>query len=150
MTIKVTKSLSLSDYIAANWLYQRKYWLPYGLLKIYAIGVPVFFVVMLIATAIDESIDRSIVWDLFLCSLIFGLIMVVVLPLICAIKMLLFAKRHFREMSLDAPTSYQFDDQGLRGANDEGTFNLQWNRLYDFVQARRELLIRRTRRIIID
>lgn len=147
MTTRLTRSLSLGDYIAANWLYQRKYWRSYGLLKVFSFGAGAFFLVMLILTVLDQPLDGPAIYALFPGSLLVGLIMAVVIPLISAVTMLLTAKRQFQEMSLDRPATYEFDDQGFRAATNEGTADLRWSRLYDFVQDRRVLLIRRTRRI---
>jgi len=102
---------------------------------------------ILVLTALDEPLDWPITWNLIRSSFLFGLVMVVVIPLVSAVSMLLVARRHFREMSLELPATYKFDDQGFCAANDQGTANLAWDRLYDFVQDRRVLLLRRTRRI---
>jgi hypothetical protein len=147
MTQQFTRTLALRDYIAANWLYQRKYWLWSGLVKVYGLAVGLFVLMMLVFSALDEPLTLPIVLYHLENGLILGLVMVVAIIILSAVKMLLTAKRYFREMSLERPMTYEFDDQGFRAANDEGTANLAWDRLYDFVQDRSVLLLRRTRRL---
>ena len=53
MTTNLTATLSFGDYLAANVLYQRRYWLWSGLLKLVGGVGLVFFLLMLALTALD-------------------------------------------------------------------------------------------------
>jgi hypothetical protein len=128
-------------------LYQKRYWLAGGLLKTFGFGATAFFMVMLIITAIDQSLTSSLVLDNLVTSVCFGLAMIVVIPLASFISMRFAAPRTFEQVSLGLPVTYEMDETGLSAANAKSTTNLVWGDLTDFVQDRRLLLLRRTRRI---
>jgi hypothetical protein len=148
MSARFSAALSLDDFIAANVLYLRRYWIWSGLLKVFLFATPSYFLLMLAFMALTEPNfgPWAIEW-LLQTSLWFGLGMVVLLPLVTLVAMRLHVKRQFNQLSLGVPVEYEVDATGFRAANEQGTSTLTWNRLYDFVQNRRLLLLRRTRRI---
>ena len=148
MSARFSITLTLDDFVAANVLCQRRYWLWSGLLKAFAWSATSYFLLMLGVTAVTEPTFGQFVveWVLQL-SLWLGLFMAVFLPVVSWVAMRFSVKRQFEQLSLHLPVEYGIDAKGFRAANAEGTSTLTWDRLYDFVQDRRLLLLRRTRRI---
>ena len=144
MTTNLTATLSFGDYLAANVLYQRRYWLWSGLLKLVGGVGLVFFLLMLALTALDGPLTWSLVVAQLVAALLFGLGMAVIIPIISLIKMRLKAPKIFEQMSLALPITYEIDNDGVRAANEQGTATLTWDRFSDFVQDRRLILLRRT------
>jgi hypothetical protein len=147
VTVRVSVAITLDDYIAANVLYQRRYWIFSGLLKAYGLGAVAFFLLMLVFTAIDEQLTWQSVLAGLLASLGFGFLMPVLIPVVSLVKMRLSVKRQFEQLSLGLPIEYEIDSNGLRAANEQGTATLTWDLFHDFVQDRRLLLLRRARRM---
>jgi hypothetical protein len=141
-------TLTLDEFVAANGLCLRRYWLWSGLLKLFAWSAASYFLLMLGVTAFTEpTFGRFVVEWVLQLSLGLGLFMVVFMPLVTWVAMRLSVKRQFEQLSLDLPVEYEIDTEGFRVANTEGAMRLTWDRLYDFVQDGRLLLLRRTRRI---
>ena len=147
MSARFSITLTLDDFIAANMLYLRRYWVWSGLLKFYAFGALAFFLLMLVFTALEQALSWQFVSGLLLASLGFGMGMLVLMPIVSWVAMRLAVKRQFEQLSLDLQAEYEIDTNGFGAANAEGTSTLRWDRLYDFIQDRRLLLLRRTRRI---
>ena len=139
--------MSLDDFFAANWLYQRRYWMWSGLLKVFGFVTLTYFLLMLAITSFYDQISWQLVIFWLLASVLFGLGMAVFLPVISWVAMRLSVKRTFDQLSLGLPVEYEIDATRFRAANEQGTTTLAWDNLYDFVQDRRLLLLRRTRRV---
>jgi hypothetical protein len=148
VSVPFSIALTLEDFIAANMLYLRRYWVWSGLVKVFIFTTLSYFVLMLGATAlIEPNLGQfEIEWVLQL-SLWFGLGMIVFLPIVSWVTMRLQVKRQFEQLSLGLPVEYEIDANGFGAVNEQGTSTLTWDRLYDFVQDRRLLLLRRTRRV---
>lgn len=147
MTSPLTVTMSFGDYLAANILYQRRYWLWSGLLKTFCLTSVLFFALMLAATAFDAPISWPLVIANLIGGILFGLGMTVFMPILCLIAMRRTARRTFDQLSLGLPTTYELDASGLRAANRQSTSTLVWSDLADFVQDGRLLLLRRTPRL---
>jgi hypothetical protein len=148
VSVRVSVTLSLDDMIAANMLYQRRYWIWSGLLKIFAFGTPSYFLLMLaVMTFTGPTLDRAVIEWLLQASLCVGLGMVVFIPLISLLAMRLAVKRQFEQLCVGLPIEYEIDANGVRASNEQGTATLTWDRFSDFVQDSRLLLLRRTRRV---
>jgi hypothetical protein len=148
VSARFSTTLSLDDFIAANVLYLRQYWIWSGLLKVFLFAMPSYFLLMLAFMAFTEpNFGPWVIEWLLQISLWFGLGMVVFLPLVTLVAMRLHVRRQFNQLSLGLPVEYEVDATGFRAANEQGTSTLTWNRLYDFIQDRRLLLLRRTPKI---
>jgi uncharacterized membrane protein YhaH (DUF805 family) len=144
VSVRFTVTLAFEDYVAANLLYQRRYWLWSGLLKMFCVCGLTFAIMMLAITALDEPLS---VLDLFaqaLGGMLFGLGMAAVIPLVSLVAMRLRAKGMFEQLSLGLPVTYEVDGQGFHAANEQSTSTLAWDKLCNFVQNDRLLLLRRT------
>ena len=148
MSVSVSITLSLDDFIAANLLYQRRYWIWRGLLKVFALTVPSYFLLMLgVTTFTEPALERYVFEWLLQISLCVGVGMTLFIPLASLLGMRLAVKRQFEQLSLGLPAEYEIDAKGLRAVNEQGTATLTWDRFSDFVQDRRLLLLKRTRRV---
>jgi len=148
VSVRVSITLALDDIIRANVLYQRRYWIWSGLLKVFAFATLAYLLLMLAVTAFTEpTFDQFLIEWLLQLSFCVGLGMAVFMPFVSLLLMRLTAKRQFQQLSLGLPTEYEIDANGLRAANEQGTATLTWDRFSDFVQDRRFLLLRRTRRV---
>ena len=147
MSTRFSITLTLDDFIAANMLYLRRYWVWSGLLKFYAFGAVAFFLLMLVFTALEQLLTWQFIAGLLVASLGFGLGMLVLMPMVSWVAMRLAVKRQYEQLALALPAEYEIDAHGFRAANEIGVSTLPWDRICDFVHDGRVLLLRRTRRI---
>ena len=147
MSLSFSITLSLEDFVAANRLYLRSYWIWWGLLKVYVFTALAYFLLILGLLAVDEPMTWPVVAYWLRFSLLFGLGMAVLMPIVTLAIMHLRVKRQFEQLSLGLPTGYEINGDGFRAANELATATLACNRLCDFIQNRRFLLLRRTQAI---
>jgi hypothetical protein len=147
MSVRFSITLSFKDYIAANVLYQKRYWLWSGVLKTFCGGSFAFFLLLVIFTALDGPITWEIILGQLFTGIAFGVGMTVFIPILSLFMMRIQARRTFEQLSLGLPALYEIDEEGLRGGNEQASVKLPWNAIRDFVEDGRLLLIRRTSRI---
>ena len=147
MTTRFTVTLTLADYVAANLLYQRRYWFWSGLAKVFAFGAGVYILAWIVIATFAGVLTSETPVGMLTWSLGVGAALTILIPGVSLISMRLTAKKRFRLLSLGLPISYEVDEVSFRAASDEGTSNLRWEKLFDFIQNERLLLIRRARAV---
>ena len=145
MTTQFTVTLTLADYVAANLLYQRRYWFWSGLAKTFAFGAGTYIVAWIVIATFAGVLTSETPLGLLTWSLGVGVALTILIPFVSLVAMRLTAKKRFNQLSVGLPISYEVDEESFRATNDEGISNLRWERLFDFVQNERLLLIRRAK-----
>ena len=142
-------TLSLDDYIAANFLYHRKYWLWRGLVRLFAMTAVGWFAVMLVWMFVVGELDRDMLMRLLQWSLWVGVGMTLFLPVFSYVLLRIRAPKFYRKLGYHNPSDIELDDAGVRASTAEGIATWPWANLHDFVQDGRVLLIRRARMVFV-
>lgn len=150
MSIRFTTSLSLDDYMSANWLILRRYFFWSGVLKLFGFSAIAFGMIMqVISLVFDGAAGWANMPMNVLAGLCFGILMTILIPAISAAKLHILAPRRYREVATaDLPINWEMDSSGYRASNAEGSADLPWDRLQDFSQDDRSIIFRRAKMVI--
>lgn len=142
MTGSFTVTVSYDDYVAANWLLMRRRWLWRGVGKYIGLVGVIFFIIGITTRFLAGELDAvRIVAEAILALLLATGTMTISLAwfALCVPRN---ARRVFSQMQLDKlPTTYTFDDTGIRVAHRLGTSDLEWAHLTKWLEGNDILVI---------
>ncbi|MEE4450444.1 YcxB family protein [Novosphingobium resinovorum] len=146
MTHSFTISLDYENYLAANWLMVRRRMWWRGLARTFATLFVVYAFVMFAVGAILDGVTLDTLFYGLGTGLVFATLMMIVLPLCWLWKLPRSARKTWPQLHLDGlPTLHEFDETGIRIANDRGSSNFDWHMLASWAENDDLLLMFRTK-----
>lgn len=146
MSHSFTTTVDYADYLAANRLMVRRRFLWRGLTRAFVGLWVAYSLLLLIFAAMDDGLTlKAFFWSAS-AALAFAGVVIAILVLITLWRIPRSSRKTWSQLHLDGlPTTQEFDETGIRIANERGTANFEWHMLTSWIEDNRLLMIFRTR-----
>lgn len=146
MTGSFTTTLSYEEYLAANRLMVRRRWYRRGILRFVLILWAAYAVLGAGVVIIDDgSFDGAMILDVLAVSFGISVAIAALVSLINLWKLPRSARKMWAQQHIEGlPTVHDYDETGIRIANDRGSSNFTWTMLSGWIEDENLLMMFRT------
>ncbi|MFC0203903.1 YcxB family protein [Novosphingobium soli] len=146
MSGQFTITLDFDEYLAANWLMVRRRMLWRGAAKFVATTSVLYSLMFIAIRFVDEGPSLIGALSEMATGVALALVVMAVLGVYWRWCIPRSARKTWPQLHLDGlPTHHEFDNRGIRIANELGSSNLEWQMLSSWTEDERLLLMFRTK-----
>lgn len=141
-----TTSLNYEDYLAANWLMMRRRMLWRGVIRFTVTATILYSILGVSIRFLSQGPSVNGAFAEIVTGFCLTLAVIAALSVYWLWCIPRSARKAWPQLHLDGlPTVHEFDETGIRIANDRGTANFEWHMLSSWTEDDRLLLMFRTK-----